>query len=102
MDGRAYPYRKVELQEGATDWKEEMEIGGRPGERRGVGVFVVGPPGLALIRYLRESTKRHDGWMDKLEVPKDANERYLPALTRELMDAVKFEQCDVVWVERPK
>jgi hypothetical protein len=80
-DGRYIPLRLVDLPKGATTWEAfDCDVGGDPGEPRRLGAYLVGPSAKIMFDYVREAVQRHNRWMDELKVPKDAKERYLPAI----------------------
>src|SRR5260221_6251510 len=86
---RIYPgpeERLTPLAQASVDMENEVweapscDIGGNVGEQRGIGVYLVGPAGLALLDYVREATKVHNATMDE-PIPATPRQRtWLPAI----------------------
>lgn len=64
------PLRKVTLVKGQTAWEaRDCDIGGKPGDSRRLGAYLIGPTSQILIEYFRYATDRHNRMMDELNVP---------------------------------
>jgi hypothetical protein len=99
-DGMYYPARRIDLKKGQRTWQEQFEVGGRVGDYMGIGAFVIGAEGQALIAYQKDASNLHNDWMNRFDVPKDTERRYLPAFKRESVKALKITECDIVKVIR--
>jgi hypothetical protein len=79
---------------------KDCNIAGLPGEKRIIGAYIVDPSAVTLFTLFIDWRKQHDGWMDKLNVPKDAEFRTLQPIKG---DPAKMENMKVgheVEVER--
>jgi hypothetical protein len=89
------PLGPVRIKNDGT-WKaENCNVGGEPDDRRGLGVYLVGPSALALFEYYRDAGRIHKELM-KVAPPSNAN-KSLPPIADGTADMVK---CAEVWVFR--
>jgi hypothetical protein len=99
-DNRYYPLVEIKMKPGETVYRREVEIGGKIGEPREIGAFVVGPAGQALFDYQREAAQRHNKLVVDFNVPETREGRYLPSFKYETIAAMKTVVCQIVPVER--
>lgn len=95
-DETYYPVKKVSVGRGERTWHEQFDF--RAADK--IGAFIFGKEGLALISYYKDAEKRHNQWMDKFDVPKDAKERYLPNPKLQSIKALRIKVCHIVKVTR--
>jgi hypothetical protein len=74
----------------------DCDIGGTTGDRRIIGAFLINPAGQVLIEYFRAAARRHNQWMDKLQVARNEPDRYLPNIERDAIEKVEMIECDRV------
>jgi len=95
-DQTYYPAGKVSVGRGQREWHEQHDLFSADT----IGAFVVGQAGMALISQFKDAEKRHNRWMDDLNVLRDAKERYLPNLKMKDVEAFGITVCDTVKVTR--
>jgi hypothetical protein len=94
--GDFIPLRRVNLKPGDKDWiAKDCDVGGKSGEDRTLCAFLVGPSAKEYFKYFREAASRHNAWMDKLQVPKDEPDRYLPNIKEPTGDMIECHRVDV-------
>jgi hypothetical protein len=77
-DGSYVPLRWVDPPTGEGSWQAlDCDIAGQPGDHRRLGAYLVGPSSQIMFDYFQDAAERHNRWMDQLNVPKDAKDRYL-------------------------
>jgi hypothetical protein len=83
---------------GDGTWKaERCNIGGNAGDRRIVGVYLVGPEARVLLDYFNEAGARHRTTMNALKAATGQAGDYLPHLTDGTSDLI---QCHTVGLYR--
>jgi len=96
---RYYPQKKVALEKGQKVWTEKIDFN----RAEGLGAFVIGEEGQALIEYQREAADRHralftdyEELLRKHNMPKDEKNRYLPSFKRSTVKALKIKECHII------
>jgi hypothetical protein len=90
-DGKFVPLKKVDLRSGSKTWTAgECILGGKLGEPRTVGAYIVGKSGQALIKYYMEASTHHN-------VTKKEPSDYLPRIEERTEDMV---MCDEISVKK--
>ena len=85
------PLKKVDLRSGSKTWTAgECILGGKLGEPRTVGAYIVGKSGQALIKYYMEASTHHN-------VTKKEPSDYLPRIEERTEDMV---MCDEISVKK--
>ena len=60
-DGRLYPVKKIHIQPDGINWQaSNCDIGGKPGDYRGLAVYIVGGGGRILIDYYKDAAEIHN------------------------------------------
>jgi hypothetical protein len=106
-DDRYAPMREVRLPAEGTEWVvRELNMGdGKPGERRTIGAFLIGPSGQVIFKYWSEAVERHRRLVDAVEkhnaandankIPLDDYTRYLPSIKGQTTDMIECHRVDV-------
>jgi hypothetical protein len=90
------PLRKVNIEDGDQTWiAPQCDVGGKSGEDRALGAYLVGPATQEFFKYFKDAARVHNRWMDNLKVPKEAADRYLPNIERMTKDMIKCDRVDV-------
>jgi hypothetical protein len=96
QDETYYPVKKISVGHRQREWSEQLDLA----KADGIGAFVMGEAGQALISQFKEAERRHNGWMTRLDVPLDAQDRYLPNLKINDVNAFGITVCATVKVTR--
>lgn len=75
----------------------ECDIGGKAGDKRELGVFLVGPNGEALLEYYAKATDRRKSLLEQLLKARLKANIYLPPIEKRTLDMI---ECARVQVER--
>jgi hypothetical protein len=91
------PMGEARVEIGKSTWvAEQCNIGGRTGDRRSIGVYLVGPDGVVLLNYFDKAVRIHRRVMDQL---KDASGKesteYLPNIERGTTDMIPCARVSV-------
>jgi hypothetical protein len=74
-------------------------MGGAVGDKRTVGIYLVGPSGQALFKYLKEAERRHGNtvafYMNHTKQKPPGGLEYLPAITDRTKDMIKCAEVRV-------
>ena len=85
-----HPLREVEYGNDGKSWNAKgCDIGGKPGDNRVLGIYLVGQSGLALFDYYDEAAKVHIA-------TKRPNSAPLPPITVRTPDMIKCEEVALV------
>jgi hypothetical protein len=96
-DGEFTPIQRVSLVKGREKWLvPDCDIGGTTGDHRTIAAFLINPAGQLLFEYFRAAARRHNQWMDKLQVARSEPDRYLPNIDRSAIEKVEMIECDRV------
>jgi hypothetical protein len=93
-----YPLVEVRVDDDGRNWTvPSCDIGGRTGERRVIGFYLVGPAGRALFRYYREAAKVHNETNNLLQraVP-ETDIKHLPLILERTHDMIKCAEVLVI------
>ena len=95
--GRFWPVQRIFVSERQTRWEGRgYWVGGRSGQERGIGAFLVGPGGQKMFDYLLEAAEHHNSWMDKAKIAPNTEGRNLPPIPHDAMWALDVVECDRV------
>jgi hypothetical protein len=92
-----YLWAEVRLDADGKNWTvADCDIGGRVGDRRVLGVYLVGPSGKALFQYFREAAEVHNATnANLLKASPGAEIRHLPLIFERTPDMVKCAEVIV-------
>jgi hypothetical protein len=97
-DGQFVPLHTASIDIARQTWvAHQCAVGGTKGDVRYFVAALVGPNGQALLDYFFVAHERHNIWMDQLNVPYDAPNRFLPPISKPVEDII---ECDRVSVRR--
>jgi hypothetical protein len=94
------PLTAVHVRSDKTWEVEDCYLGGKPGEKRYIGAYIVDETAVTLFTLFFDASKQHNKWMDDLEIQKGADKRHLEPIKG---DPAKMENMKVgheVEVER--
>jgi hypothetical protein len=85
-----HPLREVEYGDDGKSWNAKgCDIGGRPGENRALGIYLVGPSGQALFDYYDEAARAH-------ETTKNPGAKNLPLIAVRTPDMIMCKEVPLV------
>jgi hypothetical protein len=94
--GEFLPLRQAEIHFAKGIWEaKDCDVGGTPGDERTLAAFLVGPSTHAFFKYFKIAAARHNGWMDRQNIPKDVRDRYLPNIEEKTEETVECDRIDV-------
>jgi hypothetical protein len=89
-DNGFIPLMEVQFGNDGKSWTANgCDIGGKSGERRRLGAYLVGPSGKALFRYFREASAVHNKTKVSLEKLSSERAEFLPLIYERTNDMVK-------------
>jgi len=101
-DGRIAPLREVTIDKNDQTWvAPNCDVGGRPDQRRFLAAALIGKCGQTFFKYYFEAATHHNKWMDDLDVPRDTEGRYLPAISTPPPDIIECHRVEVVRDQSP-
>ena len=74
---------------------EQCYIGGKAGDKRYIGVYLVGPGGTALLDYYTKASREHKKLMKQLQDLTDEEAKYLPLIEKYTPDMVECARVGV-------
>ena len=90
------PVRKATIDIENNAWvAHSCSVGGKPGETRDLGAYLVGPSGAALINYYRSAADLHKQTMEQLRASSGNQADYLPAISARTLDMIECARVSV-------
>lgn len=81
----------------AGTWEAyQCDIGGKPGDRRFVAAYLVGPSGMALLDYHAKAVAVHRTTLEQLKNVQGAQEAHLPPIERRTQDMIECHRVQVI------
>jgi len=75
---------------------ERCDIGGKAGDKRSIGVYLVGPNGTALLHYYEIARRVHRSTMDELRKATGDEGSYLPPIEKRTPDMIECHRVSVL------
>jgi hypothetical protein len=97
-DGEFVPLHEANIDLTNQTWAAyQCAAGGSKGDVRFFVAALVGPDGQAMLDYFLQASDRHNAWMNQLNVPYEAPNRFLPKIAKKSRDVV---ECDRVQIKK--
>ena len=93
---RMTPIGKATVDASAGAWvADHCHAGGKTGDKRSIGVFLIGAAGTALIEYHNDAARVHRKTMEQLRVATGSEGDFLPALPANVPDMFECHRVAV-------
>ena len=93
---RMTPIGRATIDLAAGTWvADHCNAGGKPGDKRSLAAFIVGPSGSALIEYHNDAARAHRKTMDQLREATGKEGEYLPAIPTIQPDMIECHRVPI-------
>jgi hypothetical protein len=90
---------RIDIESGRWE-AERCDIGGRPGDKRSIAAYLVGPNGAILLDYYAMAKRAHRSVMDDLLKATGKEGAYLPSIEKRTLDMIECNRVSVLRKQR--